>query len=98
MLIAEKSKLVEKYAKLSQAFLRMFDPKGPSTDLVLDELARFCRANEPCFHPDPRVHALLEGRREVWLHIREFLTLNAEQLLEKRSKPVNNPPTRDSNS
>lgn len=92
MLVAEKSKLQERYAKLSLAFLRVFDSKAPHVNDVLDELARFCRANESTFHVDARAHALAEGRREVWLHIREFLTLNAEQLLEKKSRPVNNNP------
>ena len=39
---------------------------------ILSELAHFCRAFETCFHADPRIHAALEGRREVWLRIREL--------------------------
>lgn len=51
-------------------------------EAVLADLATFCKANEPCFHPDPRVHALMEGRREVWLRIEQHLKLNPEQLLK----------------
>ena len=51
--------------------------KGPVPDRVLADLARFCRANESTFHPDPRVHAVLEGRREVWLRIQKYLRLTA---------------------
>lgn len=47
----------------------------PDGGVVLDDLARFCRARETCFDPDPRVAALLEGRREVWLRLNEFLHL-----------------------
>ncbi len=47
---------------------------------VLQDLARFCRANDTCFNPDPRVHAALEGRREVWLRISNHLNLPSEQL------------------
>ena len=47
---------------------------------VLIDLARFCRANETCFHPDPRMHAVAEGRREVWLRIQNHLNLSTEQL------------------
>lgn len=49
---------------------------------VLKDLASFCRANSTCFHPDPRVHSLLEGRREVWLRICEHLNLTEDQLAE----------------
>lgn len=48
---------------------------------VLMDLATFCRANETCFHPDPRKHAVAEGRREVWLRIQHHLNLSSEQLL-----------------
>lgn len=47
---------------------------------VLIDLARFCRANESCYDPDPRIHAALEGRREVWLRIQQHLNLPSEQL------------------
>lgn len=53
---------------------------GVNGDAVLKDLSRFCRANESCFHPDPRVHAVMEGRREVWLRILEHLNLNEDQL------------------
>lgn len=47
---------------------------------VLIDLASFCRAAEPCWHEDPRKHALLEGRREVFLRIQQHLRLSEEQL------------------
>lgn len=89
MRIEEKSKLVERYNRLSQAYLKIFDPKAPYTNVILDDLAEFCRANESTFHLDARAHALLEGRREVWLHIREYLTMNADELIAKKTKPIN---------
>ncbi len=55
---------------------------GVSGEAVLKDLSRFCRANESCFHPDPRVHAVMEGRREVWLRILEHLKLTEDQLLQ----------------
>lgn len=39
---------------------------------ILYDMAHFCRAYESAFHADPRVHAALEGRREVWLKLREM--------------------------
>jgi hypothetical protein len=55
---------------------------GVAGDTVLQDLAQFCRANESCFHPDARASALMEGRREVWLRIKEHLDLTEEQLTE----------------
>lgn len=56
--------------------------KGVMTDIVLKDLVKFCRAHQPTFHPDPRVHAMLEGRREVWLRIQEHLKLTSDELWE----------------
>lgn len=56
---------------------------------ALIDLAEFCRANESCFHTDPRAHAALEGRREVWLRIQEHIHLTPAQLMALRlGKPL----------
>lgn len=47
---------------------------------VLEDLAKFCRAHDTAFETDPRAHAVLEGRREVWLRIQRHLRLTDEQL------------------
>lgn len=47
---------------------------------VLIDLAKFCRAERSCFDPDPRIHAVLEGRREVFIRITNHLRLNEKQL------------------
>ncbi len=47
---------------------------------VLIDLAKFCRAGESCWRADAREHAVLEGRREVWLRIQQHLRLSSEQL------------------
>lgn len=54
--------------------------KGPLAEVVLKDLARFCRAHKSTFHADPRAHALAEGRREVWLRIAEHLRLSPDEL------------------
>jgi hypothetical protein len=48
---------------------------------VLLDLAEFCRANESCYHEDARRHAVLEGRREVWLRIQTHIHLTPAQLM-----------------
>lgn len=60
------------------AYVRTFNtPHGAE---VMVDLAKFCRANESCFHSDPRAHAVAEGRREVWLRITKHLNLTDEEL------------------
>lgn len=59
---------------------------GPVAEKVLTDLAQFCRANQSTFHPDPRVHALMEGRREVWLRIQNHLKLTPEQLWQLQNE------------
>lgn len=63
-----------------RAYLVTFDDKSELAKQVLSDLAKFCRAGESTFHPDPRVHAVLEGRREVWLRIQQHLKLDSESL------------------
>lgn len=55
---------------------------SPAGQDILIDLAKFCRAGETCFHPDPRLHAVAEGRREVWLRIQNHLHLSSEQLYQ----------------
>jgi hypothetical protein len=64
----------------SVAYNQTFGEKNRYAHYVLKDLARFCRANESTFNPDPRAHAVLEGRREVWLRIQEHLNLTPEQV------------------
>lgn len=61
---------------------------NPAGAAALEDLAVFCRATETCVVA-PRGQSLdlnrtlvVEGRREVYLRIREHLDLTAEQLFE----------------
>jgi len=62
------------------AYVNTFE--NPMGREVLADLARFCRANATTFHPDARMHAVAEGRREVWLRIAQHLNLSDDQLFE----------------
>lgn len=53
---------------------------GPLGQEVLEDLARFCRANTSTFHADARLHAVAEGRREVWLRIANHLNMTPQDL------------------
>lgn len=62
----------------ASAYRRTFD--GPVAEVVLADLAKFCRANTSTFHPDSRAHAVAEGRREVWLRIQTHLQMSDDEL------------------
>jgi len=66
---------------------------SPDGQIVLEDMARFCRAAETCFHSDARCHALLEGRREVFLHIQARAKLNQEQVLNLIARRLPRPPS-----
>lgn len=63
-----------------EAYCRAF--KTPGGRLVLEDLARFCRVNESTFHQDPRVAAMLDGRREVFLRIQQHLKLSPDEVFD----------------
>lgn len=76
--MAPPSKAKEFIGRRRTAYVKTFD--GAFAEEVLLDLARFCRAEQSTFHADARVHAVLEGRREVWLRIQEHLKLSDDQL------------------
>lgn len=55
---------------------------SPAGQAVLADLAPFTNAAEPCFRADPRMHALEEGKRLVWLRIQNFVHLTPEDILQ----------------
>jgi hypothetical protein len=57
---------------------------SPAQTAVLADLKRFCHAETPTFDIDARVHAMREGRREVWLRIQQFLALRDDQIANIR--------------
>ena len=66
----------------SRSYRLLFgDADRGASKAVLKDLAKFCRANQSCFDPDPRIHAVLEGRREVWQRIANHLNLSPQELL-----------------
>lgn len=59
---------------------------NPLGEMLLKDLAKFCRAHTTTMHVDPRMHAVLEGRREVWLRIQSHLQLDDERLWQLYGK------------
>jgi hypothetical protein len=63
-----------------QAYQTVLNPETIPAQIVLGDLAKFCRATRSTFHADPHMAARLDGRREVWLRISEHLNLTQEEL------------------
>lgn len=64
-----------------------FTFSSQSGKAVLKDLARFCRATETTFEMDPRLHAALEGRREVFLRIMKHTGLSTAELWAQYGVP-----------
>ena len=73
----------EKLFARKRAYLNVFDESNQFLVDVLQDLARFCREKESTFHADPRIHALLEGRREVMQRIKDHLEMESDDLWRK---------------
>jgi len=73
------------------AYSRTFNLESVDVQVVLADLAKFCRAHQSTAHPDPHMAARLDGRREAWLRIAEHLHLTTEELYhlyaERNKKP-----------
>ena len=70
-------------SKKRSAYIRTF--RNPVGQEVLEDQAVFCRATTPTYNSDPRIHALLEGRREVFLRIQKNINLSDEELWDMHS-------------
>lgn len=76
----------EEIRLMKQAYQTVLGDASPAVMTVLKDLREFCRADETCFHPDARIHAVLEGRREVFLKISNYLTKTTDDIVEMRLK------------
>lgn len=63
-----------------RAYQKTFNAKDAATKAILEDLKIFCRAEVSCFDADPRIHAVLEGRREVFLRIEQHLKYDLDRL------------------
>lgn len=70
--------LQQYFARRRTAYVKTF--ANPFGEEVLRDLAKFCRAHDTTFKADPREHALLEGRREVWLRIQEHIQFSDQEI------------------
>lgn len=79
--------LLRRWTTRRRAYRRAFWSTGRDGEVVLADLARFCHATATTHVPgDPCGTAQLEGRRQVWLRIQEYLRLQDGELEELRRR------------
>ena len=76
--VLERAKQFLTFRKL--AYTRTFDLENRDDRMVLEDLAKFCRAHETTASANDRASCIMEGRREVWLRIQQHLQLSDDQL------------------
>lgn len=67
----------------ARAFRQTFDltaPHGGDVERVLADLAEFCCATRSTANASPADMPILEGRRQVWLRIQQFLNFNEAKM------------------
>lgn len=79
-LVERAHKLLDVFRHRRRAYQLAFG--SPAGREVLEDLATFCRVCKPTYHADPRMDAIVEGRREVFWRIQHHLGLTSEQLVE----------------
>jgi hypothetical protein len=62
------------------AYRRTFNLESVDVQMVLADLAKFCRAHDTPYTATARETDLLIGRHEVWLRIQQHLNLTDEEL------------------
>lgn len=82
MVVGDKAKIEDELRHRQVAYSNVFHKDSVFAMEVLKDLRKFCHADRSSFHPDPRLHAVIEGRREVWLRIQHQLEKTLEEILE----------------
>jgi hypothetical protein len=67
-----------KLKALANAYRKTFS--GPVGEQVLEDLKQYGFENETTFNTDERLHAVREGRRQYWLHIKQMLSVDVNKL------------------
>jgi len=75
------------FGEQKTAYQLAFGSGGGSA--VLEDLSIFCRGRETCVVPGDRDRTfVLEGRREVYLRIRDYLDRTPEELVALNTRPA----------
>ena len=67
--------------KRRAAYREVFGANTEFVNRILTDLKRFCRMDESTFSPDQRVHAFLEGRKDVYYRMMRYLHSTEEEIL-----------------
>lgn len=67
-------------ATRQQAYQQTFS--NPVGQLVLSDLAKWCRAGRSTFDPNSRMSAYLQGRKDVFERIAKYMNFSVDDLYE----------------
>lgn len=81
-----KETLKDFFVTRKQAYQNVFNPESEMVKKVMKDLIPFCRFDRTAFHADARAHAILEGRREVMLRIKDHVNMTMDEFLLKYGK------------
>jgi hypothetical protein len=81
------SEALQEYADRKRAFNSAF-AMGPHGPRVMELMGVFCRARDTTVIGDREMTYLMEGRRQVFLLIQDYLELTPEQLIRKYTAPI----------
>lgn len=85
--VDENSALAAYIRRRQAAYKNVFtigETNADDLEFVMLDMAAFCRAYSPTFHPtNPKIQDLLEGRREVYQRIMDYTRLSHDTLFVK---------------
>ena len=84
----EAARRAQEFRQTRGAYIEVLGPDDQARQLIWKDLADFCGANDSIYAQDARQHALFEGRREVYLRIRDWVTVDPEKLWLKQERVV----------
>lgn len=75
-------------AMRKKAYQRVFLSTGIDGQIVLEDLAQFCRLFKSTYHANPRLSDIALGRNEVVMRIQEHVQLTDDQLWKLYGNPT----------
>lgn len=73
--------------KLHRAYKRVFG-KNPDSDLVVADLATYCKINDTTYSGSTEQMLIMEGRRQVYLRIFGHTNLDAKDVLNLQRSAI----------
>lgn len=84
--MSDEKTIEDTYAQRGADYRRMFAGEEDYKVRIREDLARLCFAHTSTFNADPRISALQDGMRAVWLYIQKYADLSEQELRDLARK------------